>query len=376
MSLKADYYTVLGVTREADGETIKKAYRAMALKYHPDRNQGDAQAEERFKEAAEAYEVLSDPEKRNLYDQFGHDGLKHTGFQGFSGFGDIFSSFGDIFSDIFGSSQSVRRGPKKGRDLGVELRIDFVESYTGTEKDITIPREENCETCSGTGSKSGIWQVCSQCGGQGQIFQNRGFFRLASTCPQCHGTGEYAQDPCPDCQGTGRVHRKKTLSVKVPAGVNTGFRLLLRGQGEAGPKGGQSGDLYVEVFVHHHDSFSRERNHLILEHKIDMVTAALGGEIQVPTLTGESQAVKVPAGSQNGKLIRLPNLGFKDPNGHRQNGDFIVAFNVTVPKDLTERQRELLVEFAQIEEEKSGQSILRGLTRKVGKKLKNVFHHS
>ncbi|MDR2141602.1 MAG: molecular chaperone DnaJ [Deltaproteobacteria bacterium] len=374
MSSKADYYSILGVAKDADPDSIKKAYRAMALKYHPDRNQGDAQAEERFKEAAEAYEVLSDPEKRNLYDQYGHDGLKRTGFQGFQGFGDIFSNFGDIFSDFFGSGSSpFRGGPKKGRDLGVEVSIDFVESYTGVDKEITIPREENCETCGGTGSRSGQRQVCSNCGGQGQVFQNRGFFRLASTCPQCRGTGEYATDPCPDCRGSGRVRKQKTLSVKVPAGVDTGFRLLLRGQGEAGPPGGQSGDLYVEVVVRHQESFSRERNHLILEHKIDMVTAALGGEIEVPKITGGTQTIKVPVGTQNGKLVRIPGQGFKDPNGYRQIGDFIVAFTVTIPKDLTERQRELLIEFAAIEDEKKGMSSLRGWTRKVGKKIKNVF---
>ncbi|MDR1871467.1 MAG: molecular chaperone DnaJ [Deltaproteobacteria bacterium] len=374
MSSKADYYSILGVAKDADPESIKKAYRAMALKYHPDRNQGDAEAEERFKEAAEAYEVLSDPEKRGLYDQYGHDGLKRTGFQGFQGFGDIFSSFGDIFADFFGHS-SARRGPKKGRDLGLELAVEFVESYTGVEKEITIPREENCESCSGTGSRSGNWQVCPQCGGQGQVFQSRGFFSLASACPQCHGTGQYTTDPCPDCRGLGRVKRHKTLSVKVPAGVNTGFRLLLRGQGEAGPPGGQNGDLYVEVVVKHQENFSREKNHLILEHKIDMVTAAMGGDVQVPKVTGGTQTVKVPTGCQNGKLVRVPNQGFKDPNGYRSPGDFIVAFTVLTPKDLTERQRELLIEFAAIEDEKKGQSPLRGWTRKVGDKIKKVFNN-
>ncbi|MDR1607720.1 MAG: molecular chaperone DnaJ [Deltaproteobacteria bacterium] len=373
MSSKADYYSILGVARDAEPEAIKKAYRAMALKYHPDRNQGDAQAEDRFKEAAEAYEVLSDPEKRSLYDQYGHDGLKRHGFQGFQGFGDIFSSFGDIFSDIFGG-QNARRGPKKGRDLGVELHIDFVESYTGVEKEITIPREEHCDSCNGTGSRSGIFQICPQCGGAGQIVQSRGFFSMATTCSKCHGSGEWASDPCPECRGQGRIRRQKTLAVKVPAGVNTGFRLLLRGQGEAGPKGGQNGDLYVEVAVRRQDSFSREKNHLILEHKIDMVTAALGGEVEAPTVTGGLTTIKVPAGSQNGKLIRLTGQGFKDPSGYRQTGDFIVALTVTIPKDLTERQKELLMEFGEIEREKKGQSPLRGWTRKVGKKIKNVFN--
>ncbi|MDR1577507.1 MAG: molecular chaperone DnaJ [Deltaproteobacteria bacterium] len=373
MSSKADYYSILGVTKDSEPEAIKKAYRAMALKYHPDRNQGDAEAEERFKEAAEAYEVLSDPEKRNLYDQYGHEGLKRNGFQGFQGFGDIFSNFGDIFSDFFGSS-SARRAPKKGRDLGVELNIDFVESFTGVEKEITIPREELCEACNGTGSRSGAVSTCHQCGGQGQVFLSRGFFSMATTCPKCHGSGEYASDPCPECRGAGRVRRQKTLSVKVPAGVNTGFRLLLRGQGEAGPQGAQAGDLYVEVAVRHQEAFSREKNHLILEHKIDMVTAALGGLVEAPTVTGEKISVKVPAGSQNGKLIRVPGQGFKDPSGYRQPGDFIVALTVTIPKDLTERQRELLEEFGKIEDEKNGQFSLRGFTRKVGKKLKNVFN--
>ncbi|MDR0549587.1 MAG: molecular chaperone DnaJ [Deltaproteobacteria bacterium] len=375
MSAKTDYYTILGVAKDAAPETIKKAYRALALKYHPDRNQGDAEAEERFKEAAEAYEVLSDSEKRSLYDQFGHDGLKRSGFQGFQGFSDIFSSFGDIFSDFFGSPQSSRRGPRKGRDLGVELVVDFVESFTGVEKEITIPREENCETCSGSGSQSGRRQVCPQCGGQGQVFQSKGFFSFAATCPNCRGTGEYAADPCPDCRGLGRVRRSKTLSVKIPAGVDTGFRLLLRGQGEAGQKGGQPGDLYVELVIQHQSTFSREKNHLILEHKIDLVTATLGGEVEVPTITGGQRTVKVPEGCQHGKLVRLSGEGFKDPNGYRPTGDFIVAFAVVVPKDLTERQKELLLEFAAIEDEKKGQTPLRRWTKKMGKKIINVFNN-
>ncbi|MDR1486688.1 MAG: molecular chaperone DnaJ, partial [Deltaproteobacteria bacterium] len=286
MSKKADYYDVLGINRGADQETIKKAYRSLALKHHPDRNPGDQQAEERFKEAAEAYEVLSDPEKRHLYDQYGHEGLNRSGFQGFQGFGDIFSAFGDVFGDIFGNGGG-RSGPRRGRDVGIEIVIDYVDAYNGCETKVKIPRIESCEVCGGTGSKSRSRTVCPKCNGKGQVFQGMGFIRMAVTCNNCHGTGEFASDPCHECGGQGRIRRNRELSVQVPAGVSTGARLRIRGEGEPGMLGGDNGDLYVEIAVRHHEKFGRERNHVLLECKIDMVMAALGGEIEVPTVNGE-----------------------------------------------------------------------------------------
>jgi molecular chaperone DnaJ len=372
MSGKTDYYDVLGVSRGADQESIKKAYRGLALKYHPDRNPGDAEAEGRFKEAAEAYGVLSDPEKRRLYDQFGFEGLNRHGFQGgFQGFGDIFSAFGDIFGDIFNGGGG-RPGPRHGRDLGLELTIDYVEAYKGCDSKVKIPRVESCEACEGTGSRSRRRQTCPNCHGQGQVVQGMGFIRMATTCPQCHGSGDYAADPCPECRGQGRVKRQRELTVHVPAGVGTGARLRLRGEGEPGGMGGENGDLYVEIAVRHHEFFGREGKHVLLDKRIDMTLAALGGELEVPTVSGESKTIFVPPGSQNGKLIRIPELGFPVP-GSGARGDQIVALQVATPKDLTERQVELLEEFAAIEESKRHEGPLKGLTRKLGKKVKKVF---
>ncbi|MDR2444078.1 MAG: molecular chaperone DnaJ [Deltaproteobacteria bacterium] len=372
MSNKTDYYDVLGVGRSSDQDSIKKAYRAMALKYHPDRNPGDSVAEDRFKEAAEAYEVLSDPEKKRLYDQFGFEGLNRSGFQGFQGFGDIFSAFGDIFGDFFGGAP--RHGPKHGRDLGIEITIDYVEAYTGCESKVKIPKVENCEACSGTGSRSRKRQTCPKCQGQGQVVQGMGFIRMATTCPQCHGTGDFPSDPCPECRGQGRVKKHKELTVHVPAGVNTGARLRLRGEGESGSKGGEPGDLYVEIAVRHHELFSREGKHVLLDCKIDMTLAALGGEMEVPTVAGDNKTIFVPAGSQNGKLIRIPDMGFPVP-GSSQRGEQIVSLTVVTPRELTERQIELLEEFARLEEEKKAEGPLKGFTRRLGKKAKKFFHN-
>ncbi|MDR0355285.1 MAG: molecular chaperone DnaJ [Deltaproteobacteria bacterium] len=372
MSKKADYYDILGVDRNADPTTIKKAYRSMALKYHPDRNPGDAQAEESFKQAAEAYEVLSDPEKRQLYDRYGHDGLSNSGFQGFSGFSDIFSSFGDIFGDFFGGA---RNGPKKGRDLGLELVVDYVEAYTGSEAKVKVPRQEPCEACAGTGSKSKIVQLCPKCQGEGQVLQNMGFIRMATTCPQCRGTGEYPSDPCPSCGGRKTINTQREITVRIPAGVNTGARMRIKGEGGTGELGGPPGDLYVDIVVKHHEIFGRERNHVLYETKIDMVLASLGGDLEVPTVTGEKRLVKVPEGAQNGKLIRIPGLGFPSLGSSGSRGDLIVALSVTTPRNLTERQKELLEEFAAIEEEKKNESSLKGWTRKISDKVKKALHN-
>ncbi|MDR1656361.1 MAG: molecular chaperone DnaJ [Deltaproteobacteria bacterium] len=375
MSNKRDYYDVLGVSRNADQEAVKKSYRALALKYHPDRNPGDVEAEEIFKEAAEAYSVLSDPEKKRLYDQYGFQGLNHTGFQGFQGFGDIFSAFGDIFGDIFGGGGGGGRyGAKHGRDLGIEIVIDYIDAYNGCETKVRIPKVEECETCAGTGSRTRTRQTCPKCQGQGQIVQGMSFIRMATTCPQCHGTGEFATDPCPECRGQGRIKKQKEISVHVPAGVNTGARLRLRGEGESGSMGGDPGDLYVEISVRHHELFSREGKHVLLDYKIDMTLAALGGELEVPTVSGEKRTVYVPAGAQNGKLIRIPEMGFPVP-GSGQRGEQIISLTVTTPRDLTERQIELLEEFAALEAEKKSESPLKGFTRRLGKKIKQVIQN-
>ena len=374
MSSKVCYYEVLGVDRQADGTTIKKAYRSLALKYHPDRNPGDSEAETKFKEAAEAYEVLSDAEKRRLYDQYGHEGLNNAGFQGgFQDFGDIFSAFGSIFQDFFQSAgPGAHNRPRRGRDLVYEAVIEFTEAFTGTSLEIKIPREENCSECDGTGSKSGSRSTCQQCGGSGQVYQGRGFIRMASTCPICRGAGSIVTDPCDTCRGAGRLKKTKVLSVRIPAGVDTGSRMRLTGEGEGGYNGGPPGDLYVELIVRHHEYFSREHNHVLLERKVDMVTAALGADIEVPTVTGETETLKIPAGAQNGKLLRLSGLGFKSPTGGGT-GDLIVHLVVATPQDLTERQEALLREFASIEADKSGDSTLKRFAKKARRKLKKAL---
>ncbi|MDL2226836.1 molecular chaperone DnaJ [Deltaproteobacteria bacterium OttesenSCG-928-M10] len=374
MSVKTCYYEVLGVDRQADGATIKKAYRSLALQFHPDRNPGDAEAEAKFKEAAEAYEVLSDAEKRRLYDQYGHEGLNNAGFQGgFQDFGDIFSAFGSIFQDFFQSGgPAAQNRPRRGRDLVYESVIEFTEAFSGTSLELKIPREENCPDCDGTGSKSHSRSTCQQCGGSGQIYQGRGFIRMASPCPICRGLGSIVTDPCDECRGAGRLKRTKTLSVRVPAGVDTGSRMRLTGEGEAGFNGGPPGDLYVELIVRHHEYFSREHNHVLLERKIDMVNAALGAEIEVPLVDGGTETMKIPAGSQNGKLLRVSGKGFKNPTGG-PTGDLIVSLIVVTPQDLTDKQEELLRRFAELEAEKKGETPLKRLAKKAQRKLKRAL---
>ncbi len=349
---KRDYYEILGLDRSASAEEIKKAYRQLALKYHPDRNPGDKEAEENFKETAEAYEVLRDPEKRQLYDQFGHEGLKGTGFQGFGGFEDIFSSFSDIFEDFFGSSRRrSRTGPVPGRDLRYDLEIDFLEAFAGITTDIEIPRMESCEKCSGSGAQSEEGpEICPTCQGQGQVYQSKGFFQLSSTCPRCSGEGQIITDPCPVCRGQGRVRRQKTVSLRVPPGVDTGSRLRLRSEGEAGQRGGPSGDLYVVIHLKPHDFFEREDDHVFCRIQVSMVDAVLGNEIEVPSLEG-TRPLFIPKGTQTGKILRFKSAGFPSLRG-RWTGDQIMEIHVQVPTDLTDRQIELLKEFAELDAKK------------------------
>ena len=344
---KRDYYEVLGVSKSATGDEIKKAYRRLAMKFHPDRNKDDAdEAEKKFKEAKEAYEVLKDSDKRATYDQFGHDGLRAGpgGPGGFSaeGFGDI---FGDVFGDIFGGGRRGG-GPQvfRGADLGYELKLDLEDAVAGDTVEIDVPTQISCETCDGSGAKKGTEPVkCTTCGGAGQVRMQQGFFSVQQTCPACKGAGTTISDPCQDCHGRGRVRKTRTLSVKVPAGVDDGDRIRLSGEGEAGRNGGPSGDLYVEIRVNRHKIFERDGANLACEVPISFATATLGGDVELPTLDGHV-SLKIPAGTQSGKVFRLRGKGVTTVRDHRQ-GDLFAQVAVETPVNLTSEQKELLEQF-------------------------------
>jgi molecular chaperone DnaJ len=350
---KRDYYEVLGVEREATDQQIKSAYRKLALKHHPDRNPGNAEAEERFKEAAEAYAVLADGEKRSLYDRFGHAGVGGAaggagGFDPtiFADFSDIFAGLGDVFGfgDIFGARRR-RGGPQRGSDLRYDLEITFEESATGTETSIQIPREESCETCKGSGAAPGTSaETCGQCRGSGQLRYQQGFLTVARPCPNCRGTGKTIAKPCATCRGAGRVAKDRKLTVKIPAGIATGQRLRLHGEGEHGSAGGPPGDLYVVVHVQEHPFFHREGDDLFCQLPIGFPTLALGGSIKVPTLNGREE-IHVPAGTQPGARFKLRGKGMPNVSG-RGHGDLHVIASVAVPKKLTKDQKHLLEELA------------------------------
>lgn len=352
--IKRDYYEVLGVDRTASEEQIKKTYRKLALKYHPDRNPGDREAEDKFKEAAEAYEVLRDSEKRNIYDQFGHEGLQGTGFTGFGGFDDIFSAFGDIFEDFFGFGtrrRGSRTAARPGADLLFDLRISFTEAVFGTEKEIDIPTSAACEPCAGTGREPGTdEEVCQMCHGQGQILQSQGFFRISTTCHRCGGQGRIIINPCTPCGGTGQQKVTNKVLVKVPAGVDTGTRLRIQNQGEGGYRGGPPGDLYVRLHAEPHEFYERDGNHLYCQIPVSMVQAAVGDTIEIQTLDG-SRNVKIPPGTQSGELIRLKGKGVPSLRGYGR-GDLHIDIRVRTPENLDKRQEELLREFAEIEKGK------------------------
>ncbi len=344
---KRDFYEVLGVGRDVSQEEIKKAYRQLALKCHPDRNPGDKEAEERFKEASAAYQILGDPERRAQYDRFGHAAFdQQSGFSGFdfsAGFEDLFS---DIFGDFFGGGRGRAHGrTRRGEDLRYDLEIQFEEAAFGCEKKLSVPRWRGCQACGGKGSKTGTAaRTCPSCRGSGQIRFQQGFFSIAKTCTQCGGEGSIIADPCATCGGAGRVRVTQNLNVKIPPGVDTGSRLKLRGEGEAGLAGGPSGDLYVVISVAEHPIFSRHGKDIVCEVPISFTQLALGADIEVPTLE-EKAKVKIPAGTQNGTVFRLRSKGIADLQGYGR-GDQLVRVHIEVPRKLSARQRELLEEYA------------------------------
>jgi molecular chaperone DnaJ len=351
---KRDYYEVLGVARGASDAEIKSAYRKQAMKYHPDRNPGDHSAEERFKEAAEAYAILADTEKRSLYDRFGHAGVSSAASSGFDptvfqGFEDLFGGLGDIFGfgDLFGGGRR-RGGPQRGGDLRYDLEITFEESAQGAETSIQIPRQETCEACTGTGAAPGSSPtVCAQCRGQGQVRMQRGFLTVAATCPQCRGAGRVIAKPCPSCRGAGRVARDRKITVKIPAGIATGQQLRLQGEGEAGAAGGPPGHLYVVVHVREHEFFRRDGLNLFCEIAVNFTTVALGGEIQVPTLGG-TESVKIHEGTQTGTTLRLRGKGMPDVGGGSGRGDLFATIQVRTPKKLSKEQRHLIEQLGKV----------------------------
>ncbi len=346
---KRDYYDVLGVAKNASADELKKAYRRLAMKFHPDRNPDDKDAEEKFKEANEAYEVLSDDDKRAAYDRYGHAGVDPSqgagGGGGAGGFGDI---FGDVFGDIFGGARGGGgQRSNRGADLGYTLELDLEEAVRGTKVQIRVPTQVECDVCDGTGAKKGTSaKTCHTCQGSGQVRVQQGFFVMSQTCPTCRGRGKVIPDPCKACHGEGRVRKQKTLDVKIPAGVDTGDRIRLSGEGEAGSQGGPAGDLYVQVQVRDHRIFKRDGGDLYCEVPIDFVDATLGGEIEVPTLDGRVK-LRIPEGTQTGKLFRLRGKGVKPIRSHAP-GDMLCRIVVETPVNLAERQRELLREFKAI----------------------------
>ncbi len=346
-----DYYKILSVSRNASEEEIKKSYRKIAMQYHPDRNPGDRDGEEKFKMASEAYEVLRDNEKREIYDRYGIEGLRGTGFTGFRGFEDIFSTFGDLFEDFFGFGTPHKRKTRSGADLRYDFKLSFLDAAFGKESEIEIPRTILCEICHGTGTKPGTYPTqCPNCKGTGQTIRSQGFFTISTTCGQCRGEGKIILHPCKECQGHGRVKRLRKISVKIPPGVDTGSKLRIRGEGEEGDRGGPPGDLYIFIYVEPHDFFSREGNDIICQIPISFPQAALGAEIEIPTLDGKKELF-IPKGTESGELFKIKGEGFPKLRGYGR-GDQIVQVIVKTPKNLTKRQEELLKEFEEADKKK------------------------
>ena len=368
---KRDYYEVLGVNRKATEQELKSSYRKLALQFHPDRNPGNKDAEEKFKEINEAYGVLSNGDSRARYDRFGHAGVGSAASSGawgapdFGGFEDI---LGDLFSDIFGGTRNSRRaGPQRGADLRFDLEITLEQAATGYKTQINIPRLENCETCKGSGAAPGTSPVtCSVCGGAGQVRFQQGFFSVSRTCHQCRGNGRMITSHCKSCNGQGRIEKENQIEIKIPAGVDTGARLRLAGEGEAGSSGGQHGDLYVVIRVKEHELFERQGNNLYVNVPITFSQAALGAEIKVPTLDGE-ETLSVPEGTQTASIFRLKGKGIVSLQGHGR-GDLFVVTTIITPQRLTREQRRLLEQFAAIEEKQST-----GAAKRFGNKVKDIF---
>jgi molecular chaperone DnaJ len=357
---KQDYYQVLGVARQSSEDEIKKAYRKLALKYHPDRNPGDKESEERFKEAAEAYEVLRDSQKRRIYDTYGHEGLRGAGFTGFHGFEDIFSSFGDIFQEFFSFGFSggsrPRTAARPGDDLLYDLTLSFEEAVFGTEKEIEIETLGQCQKCSGTGAEPGSREAtCPMCQGTGQVVQSQGFFRISTTCARCQGVGQVIVSQCKECNGQGRVKQKKRVQVKVPGGVDSAMRLRLREEGQSGYRGGVSGDLYVRLHVQPHDLFDRDGDNLYGKVSISFAQAILGDILEVPTLD-RTKTLKIEPGTQPGTVIRYAGEGVPRLKGYGR-GDLFMEVEVKIPTLVTPRQAELIKEFMELEGDKDGQKL-------------------
>ena len=370
---KRDYYEVLGVPRGAGEDDLKKAYRRLAIQFHPDRNPGDKHAEESFKELNEAYQVLSDPERRAQYDRYGHAAFQGAQGGGFSGF-DFTQGFEEVFSDIFGDFFGTGRGrsrsrTRRGDDLRYDLEIEFEEAARGAEKVVKFQRLANCDACDGSRARGGAGGVrtCPNCRGTGQVRTQQGFFSIATTCGQCRGEGSIIADPCPKCQGQGRIRKPQSISVKIPAGVDNGSRLKLRGEGEAGFAGGPQGDLYVVIHVREHSMFARQDNDVVIEVPVSFPQAALGAEIEVPTLEGKVK-LKIPSATQSGKVFRLKGKGIVDLHGYGR-GDQLVKILIETPRRLTARQRELLEEFAKL----SGEDVNHPMAKGFVDKLKEMF---
>src|SRR6266404_828672 len=351
---KRDYYEVLGVTRTASDQDIKSAYRRLAVRFHPDKNPNDASAEEKFKEAAEAYGVLADAEQRRRYDRFGHEGVSSSaGAWGAPGFGGIEDILGDLFGfgDVFSGARSGSRrtAAQRGADLRYDLEITLEEAYAGMTAQLRIPRLETCENCKGNGAAPGTQpETCHTCGGTGQVRYQQGFFSVARTCHACRGAGRVIKNPCPDCNGAGRVEREKQMEVKIPAGVETGSRLRVQGEGEAGTQGGPAGDLYVVIHLAEHERFERQGSNLYISLPITFAQAALGSDVFVATIEAEEK-IKIPTGTQTGTVFRLKGKGMPVLGG-RGRGDLFVSVSVVTPTSLTREQRKLLEQLAVVED--------------------------
>ncbi len=354
MAGKRDYYEVLGVAREATAEDVKKAYRKLALQYHPDRNHGDHEAGEKFKEVTEAFEVLSDPDKRHRYDRYGHAGLEGMAGGGFGGGVDINDLFGDLLGSFFGGGGGGgrrRAGPQPGRDVQVILDIDLVEAATGVRKSVTVQREDLCGTCGGTGAKPGTKPApCKRCGGQGVVIQRQGFFQVQTTCRACGGAGMVIADPCPTCRGNGRVVGRKTIDVDVPAGVDTGDRIRFQAMGDAGDPGAPRGDLEFAVRVKEHRFFQRDGQNLICQWPVTFSQAALGGPLEITTLTGEKVRYELPRGTQTHEVLRLAGHGMPARRAGGRKGDLLVQVVVDTPQALTPEQEQLFRRLAELEQ--------------------------